>query len=122
MEAVITVLVGIFIGWFVWMMVKKDELGTFMSFGTILYGNTKTTTGKVKTKWIVLFFVPGFPLKSYEVFSEYTTRESPVAYNTNYQLKELPNLYKPQVIPIVVVVWPLLLLCTVATIASAFAH
>jgi len=118
MEAVITILVFLFIGWFVWIMIKRDELGTFLGFGTKLYGNKKTATGRVKTKWVVLFFVPVFPLKSYEVFSEYTTRQSPVAYNTNYQLKELPSLCKSQVIPIVVTVWPLIMLIILAAVFS----
>ena len=61
MEAVITIIVFLFIGWFVWTMIKKDELGTFMGFGTILYGNKKTTTGKIKTKWVVLFLCRFFP-------------------------------------------------------------
>jgi len=121
MEAIIVIAVVLFIAWFIWRMIARNELGTFVGCGTALYGLRKTAAGTIKTKWITLFFLPLFPLKSYEVLSAQTTQDSPVMYTTQYQMVELPRLCRPQVIPVLVAVWALPLLIAIVMLASAIA-
>jgi thiol-disulfide isomerase/thioredoxin len=116
METIIGILVILFLGWFILRMVQKDDLGTIVGFGTKLYGKKDTAEGKIKTKWITLFYVPVFPLKSYLVYFEQVLRGSVTGSTTQYQLRELPKLYKPQVIPVMVVVWPLIILIALAAL------
>jgi thiol-disulfide isomerase/thioredoxin len=121
MEIVIGTLVILFFGWYIVMGVIKDELGTIIGCGTKLYGNKDTAEGKIKTKWITLFYVPVFPLKSYLVYSEQVLRGSATGSTTQYQLKQFPKLYKPQAIPVMIVVWALIIIIALAALIPGHA-
>jgi peroxiredoxin len=85
------------IGGVLWFLARKsNSTGTFNGFGTKLYGNKRTPGGRIATKWVVFFFMPIVPVKSYKVISQQKTRVSTVEYRTDYALTELPGLYWPQ--------------------------
>lgn len=75
---------------------KSASMGTYMGFGSRLYGNTRTADGWIATKWVVFLFMPFVPVKSYEVTSQQKTRVSAMEYRTDYTLREMPGLYWPQ--------------------------
>jgi hypothetical protein len=121
MENAITIIVLIGLGIYCVVKARSEEMGTILGFGTKLYGHKETENGEIKTKWVTLLFLPVFPLKSYEVFEQETSLENITTYKTSYRLKELPKMYKPQVIPLVIVIWPILALIIISAIAQGFA-
>ncbi len=75
---------------------KSNNTGTIQGFGTKLYGNKSTPNGRIATKWIVFFFIPIVPVRSYEIYSEKFTQASAFGSSKEYTLKELPGFYWPQ--------------------------
>jgi hypothetical protein len=79
---------------------------TFNGCGTILYGEKPVEGGHISTKWIVFFYIPLLPVRSYIV--SYESQES---WNkSTYDLVPLPGLgfYWPQVIKTTLIVWSII--------------
>jgi cyclophilin family peptidyl-prolyl cis-trans isomerase len=93
---------------------KNPKFSTSLGWGNKLYGHKPTAKGYIATEWVVAFYIPVYPKKSYEVLGE-----SGSEGRKNYRLKTLPKLYLPQVILSGTIGW-LVILFVLAALLSPF--
>jgi hypothetical protein len=93
---------------------NSPKFSTFNGWGNMLYGHKPTPRGYVATEWVVVFYIPVIPVKSYEVLGETGSwgRKS-------YRLNELPELCRPQMIMTGLIGWSIMLFVILAIITGA---
>jgi cyclophilin family peptidyl-prolyl cis-trans isomerase len=93
--------------------VKNPKFSTVNGWGNKLYGHKATAKGYIATEWVVAFYIPLYPKKSYEVLGQTGS-----GGRKNYRLKALPRLYLPQVIMSGGIVWLIILLLAISLLSS----
>lgn len=60
-----------------WFLARAERgSARFNGMGTAFFGETKTPRGKIKTKWISLFFLPVLPVRSCLILDEWSSESS----------------------------------------------
>lgn len=80
---------------------SQPAISAVGGMGSVLYGRRQAKHGRIATKWLSFAMVPLVPLRSYVVLHELELS----AHEKHYQLRPLPSLCWPQVLPLVLAVW-----------------
>jgi excisionase family DNA binding protein len=87
---------------------SEGSLHTFNGIGVQLLGRRQTPRGVVGTSWLTAFMVPLVPLRSYLVHAEQELAPEIGSRTTQFQLEALEGLCWPQVLPVWIGVWAVL--------------
>ncbi|MEZ4323402.1 MAG: hypothetical protein R3F61_38410 [Myxococcota bacterium] len=93
-----------------WWLARRDpDFQTTRGIGSTLYGDKATDEGRIGTAWLVFAMVPLLPMDSYVIVEKGEAQVEILQRSQRLLLRKRDGLYWPQVLPLWLGAWALLL-------------